>query len=84
MVWSSPAAHDLPRCLLIMARDTTAIVPLRKAAPVSAVEERASKTKVPIELLVDEMVDYNSNIVMTDRSVARSIHCECSSSMSYD
>lgn len=68
-------------CISRMARNTRATVPLRKAA---ATKERASKTKVPIELLADEMVDYNGIIRMTDRSRASFVHGECSSSLSYD
>lgn len=68
-VWNSLAAHDLPRCLGILriVRDTRPIVPLPKRRQYLPVEEPLSRTKVPIELLADEMVDYDGIIDCDDR-----------------
>lgn len=53
--------------------ETRAIVPLRTAAGVSAVEERPSKTNLPIELLADAMVDYNGVVLTTDSRRLRAV-----------
>lgn len=56
--------------------ETRAIVPLRTAAGVSAVEERASRTSVSIERLTDATVDYNGVVLTTDGRRLRAVEFE--------
>ncbi len=56
--------------------DTRAIVPLRTAAAVSAIDENASKTTVPIELLAGAMVDYSGVVATTDGLRLRAVEFE--------